>query len=366
MKISISQTELQNAVSVVIKGISSRSTLPILSGILISTSKDLLTLQTTDLEKSVKYSCEALIEEEGEIVVPGKLFFEIVKNLQDAAVSLESIDENIVINCVASSFSIKTLDPQDFPSFPEVETQEHIKIPFNDFSSIVKKVSRVVSKDESRAILTGILISFEDQYIKFVATDSYRLAIAEIENNAPDSSEFEAVISGTFLSEIASLPKTQENISLALSENQIIVSYQNTVFVNRRIEGSFPNYKQLLPESHTMKAIVSTDELIAGVKRVSLLDAISSPIRFDFNHETQTIQISSVAQDIGSAQETLSCKIEGDDTEIAFNFAYVLDGLNAVSTKNIEIETQNSMKPGIIKTKEEENFLYLIMPVRLS
>lgn len=365
MKINISQGELQNAVSIVVKGLSSRSTLPILSGILVKAVQDTLILQATDLEKSVKYSCNALIEEEGEIVVPGKLFFEIVKNLPDAAVSIESHNETAIITCNASSFSLKTLNPQDFPGFPEAESHQQIELPFDEFSSMVKKVSRVVSKDESRAILTGILILLEDNNLKLVATDSYRLAITEntIENINTD---FEAVIAGTFLSEIASLQKTKESLFLALSENQVIVKYLNTVFINRRIEGTFPNYKQLLPASYITRAKVNTEQLMSAVKRTSLLDSVSSPIRFDFNIETQTIQLSSTAQDVGSVQETLPCELEGEDTEIAFNFSYVLDGLASSSTDFIAIEIQNSMKPGILKNTEGEDFLYLIMPVRLS
>lgn len=366
MKISISQTELQNAVSVVAKGLSSRSTLPILSGILLQASQDQIIFQTTDLDKSIKYSCDALIEEEGEIVVPGKLFSEIVKNLPDAAVSINVEGESAIITCNSSSFSIKTLPAQDFPGFPKVETYQHIEIPFDVFSSMVKKVSRVVSKDESRAILTGILISLENNHLKLVATDSYRLAITEADIERNENSSFEAVIAGSFLSEITSLPRMKEPISLALSENQVIVKYQNTVFVNRRIEGSFPNYRQLLPESYETKIDIDTQQLIAAVRRISLLDTVSAPIRFDFNNATQTVQLSSIAQDVGSAQETLSCEIEGGDNEIAFNYAYVLDGLTAAASENISIEIQNSAKPGILKTEESEKFLYLIMPVRLS
>ncbi|MCB7036695.1 DNA polymerase III subunit beta [Eggerthella sinensis] len=366
MKFSINQSELQNALSVVLKGIATRSTLPILSGIYLDAHDDTLTLQATDLELSIQYSVSALIEETGKAVVPGKLFSDIVKNLPDAAVHVEAEDDSAVITCDTASFSIKTLDAEDFPGFPHVDVQQEIAIPFAQFASMVKRVARTVSKDESRAILTGVLITLEDSMLKMVATDSYRLAITETQLEDSAAEEFQAVISGSFLQEIASLPRSDENLKLALAENQIVVTYHDTVFINRRLEGNFPNYRQLLPDSYVTRVSMDVGHLIAGVKRTSLLGQTSSPVRFDINIASQTAQLSAVAQDVGSAQETLSCEGEGEDVEIAFNYAYVLDGLSSVNTDNVYLEVQSSLKPGIFKSAEGENFLYLVMPVRIS
>lgn len=366
VKFSINQGELQNALVVVMKGIATRSTLPILSGVFIEARGDEITLQTTDLELSVQYSVAALIEEEGKAVVPGKLFSDIVKNLPDAAVHVEADDESAIITCDTSSFSIKALNPEDFPGFPHVDVNQRIDIPFSQFSSMVRRVGRVVSKDESRAILTGVLITLEGNSLKMVATDSYRLAISDTE--LPDSTAdgFQAVIAGSFLQDIAALSKTDEPVSIALAENQIVVTYQDTVFVNRRLEGNFPNYRQLLPDSHTTRVTIPVDHLIAGVKRTSLLGQSSSTVRFDISKDTQTTQLSAVAQDVGSAQETISCTVEGEDVEIAFNCTYLLDGLSTIGGGEAYLEVQSALKPGIFKTAGAENFLYLVMPVRIS
>lgn len=365
MRFSINRVELQNAISVVLKGVSTRSTLPVLSGILITAEGDKINLQTTDLEVSIQYSVAALVEEEGRAVVPGKLFSEIVKNLPDAAVHVKAEDEQAFITCDTSSFSIKSLNPDDFPGFPAVDVQQRIEIPFAQFASMVKRVSRVVSRDESRPILTGVLVTLESGLLRMVATDSYRLAVTEAALNS-SADDFQAVISGSFLSEIASLPKTEANVSLALAENQIVVTCQDTVFINRRIEGNFPNYKQLLPDTYVTRATIDVDHLVAGVKRASLMGSSSSPVRFDLNVASQTAQISAASQDIGSAQETLACEIEGEDVEIAFNYAYVLEGLAAVSSDEVYLEVQSSMKPGIFRAPAPESYLYLVMPVRLS
>ncbi len=366
MKFSINQSELQNAIAVVLKGIATRSTLPILSGIYMQAEADHITMQATDLELSIQYTVPALVEEEGKAVFPGKLISDIVKNLPDAAVHVDANEESAIITCDTSSFSIKTLDAEDFPGFPHVDTQQRISIPFSQFSSMVKRVARVVSKDESRAILTGVLITLEGQTLKMVATDSYRLAITETTLTEPAAEGFQAVIAGSFLQELASLSRTDSDISIALAENQIVVTYQDTVFINRRIEGNFPNYRQLLPDSYATRVKINLGHLVSGVKRTSILGQQSSPVKFSIDTASQSIQLSAAAQDVGSAQETISCSGEGESVEIAFNYAYVLDGLGSVATDDVYLEVQSGMKPGIFKSGEGENFLYLVMPVRIS
>ena len=361
MKFSINQTELQNAIVIVLKGVSTRSTLPILSGILLEARGDTLTLQATDLELSIQYSVAALVEEEGKAVVPGKLFSEIVKNLPDAAVHVEADEESALVTCDASSFSLKAFNYEDFPGFPHVDVKQRISIPFAQFSSMVRRVARVVSKDESRAVLTGVLVTLEEGRLRMVATDSYRMALTDADLPDAPADEFQAVISGSFLSEIASLSLPEATLSLALAENQIVVTCEDTVFINRRIEGNFPNYKQLLPEGFVTRAKVDVDRLVSAV-----LGSAEAPVRFDLNTASQTMQLSAATQDVGSAQETIGCEIEGEDVEIAFNYSFVLAGLSAVSTKKVYLEVRSPMDPGILRAEESEDYLYLVMPVRIA
>lgn len=365
MRFTINKTELQSAISVVLKGVSTRSTLPVLSGILVDARGDQIILQATDLEYSVQYTVSALVDEPGRIVVPGKLFSDIVKNLADAAVTVQAGEGEAHITCDTSSFSVRILNAEDFPGFPHVETDQAIAIPFPAFADMVKRVARVVSRDESRAILTGVLVCVEGDVLRMVATDSYRLALCEMpvpDNAAPD---FEAVILGSFLSEIANLPKTEEEVTLALAENQIVATCGPVVLINRRIEGNYPNYKQLLPDTFTSRAEMDVEALAASVKRGSLLSSSTAPMRFDLNTASQTTQITVSSPDVGTAQETLVCQIEGEDAQIAFNSLYVMDGLAAISGEKVTLEVQSEMKPGIFRAAEPENYLYLIMPVRM-
>ena len=363
MKLSINQFELLNALSIVQKGISTRSTLPVLAGVYLEAHADEVCFQTTDLELSIQFTTTALIEEEGAAVLPGKLIVDIVKNLPDAAVHIEATDTDAVISCDSSSFSIKCLNPADFPGFPQVKPEQQITVPFEDFATMARKVCRVVSKDESRAILTGVLIAVEDQTLKMVATDSYRLALTE--KPLPDAvDDFSAVLAGGFVADLAGLPRTGGDISLALAENQVIVSYAGTVFVNRRIEGKYPNYKQLIPPSYETRCLVDRTAFAAAVKRASLLEHSGSHVRISINAASQTIQLTT-SQDVGSTQEIVKAQVEGADVEIGFNSYYVNEGLSVMESPEVALEIQSALKPGIMKGSADENYLYLVMPVRI-
>ncbi len=365
MRFSINKTELTNALNIVTKGVSNRSTLPVLAGILIETKTDEITLQATDLELSVQISIAALIEEEGRTVVPGKLLSEIVRSLPDAAVNIQSTDVDVKVTCDTSTFSIRTLNPEDFPAFPQVETNQSISLPFAMFTTMVKRVSRVVSRDETRAILTGVLVELEDHEIKMVATDSYRLALSKAQLDDAPADGFSAVIAGTFLNDVCSVLTTGEDVTLALAENQIVITCGKTIFINRRIEGSYPNYRQLLPKDYNTRATLDLKALTTCVKRASILSSSSSPMRFDLNIATQTTQIFVNSNDVGSVQETLPSEIVGDDVEIAFNSLYVNEGLSVIKDEKVYFDVQSSMKPGVFHTFGSDEFLYLIMPVRI-
>ncbi|HAM16251.1 MAG TPA: DNA polymerase III subunit beta [Eggerthellaceae bacterium] len=363
MKFSINQAELQNSLVIVQKGITNKSTMPVLSGIYAEAKGDEVTFQSTDLELSIQYTVMALVEEEGKAVFPGKLISDIVKNLPDAAVHVEADEESAIVSCESSSFSIRCLNPVDFPAFPEILPEQSVSVPFDDFSTMARKVCRVVSRDESRAILTGVYIAVEEGTLKLVATDSYRLAMTQLPLEG-QREDFNAVVAGSFMSDLASLPKTGEDITLSLAENQIIVSYGGTVFINRRIEGRYPNYKQLIPSSYETRCIVDRAALSSAVKRASLLDHSGSQVRVSISAESQSIQLST-SQDAGSTQELVRADVEGADVEIGFNSHYMNEGLAAMDSSRVFLEIQGPLKPGIMKGDEGENYLYLVMPVRI-
>ena len=363
MKFSVNQGELLGALSVVQKGIAQRSSLPILAGVHVEARADEVSLQTTDLEMSVQHRTAALVDSEGEAVLPGKFFIDIVKNLPDAAVHIEAREDEAVITCESSSFSIRCLNAADFPGFPHVEPERQISVPFDEFSSMARKVARVVSKDESRMILTGVLVEVEDGALKLVATDSYRLAVAEyvLERETDD---FSAVLPGSFVQDLSALQKTGGDISIALAENQVIASYGGTVLINRRIEGKYPNYKQLIPPGYETRCVLEKNAFTSAVRRASLLDSSGSQVRISVNAPSQTIQLDT-SQEVGSTREIVKARIEGEDVEIGFNSLYLTEGLNAIDSGEVSLELQGALKPGIMRGVPEEGYLYLVMPVRI-
>lgn len=367
MKVSITKNELVYALSVVSRGMSSRSTLPILSGILLVAKEKELIFQTTDLENSIKCSVTAFIEQEGQTVIPGKLFGDIVKTLPDAAIQLSTTNNNqIKIECLESSFLLNTLNADDFPHFPEIESTQEITLPIARLTTMVQHVFKAVSKDEHRVILTGILITVKENNVSLVATDSYRLAISEATLTNPITESFEVIVPGRLFSDIIKSASSEDEISIGVTDNQIIFMFENSVFITRKIEGTYPNYQQLIPSDHELSAVVETEDLIATVRRISLLAQTNSSIKFSFSIENQNIHISSQTQDVGQASEYVKAEVEGNDIEIAFNHQFVMDGLSSINSEKTLIELQSSKKPGIFKSTGTDRSIYLAMPVRLG
>ncbi len=366
MRISIARSELLDALTVVSKGMSSRSTLPILSGILLVAEGDTVSLQATDLEVSVRHSTAAMVDQGGQTVIPGKLLGDIVRTLPEAAVALEKDGDVVVVKCQHSSFTLKTLNPADFPKFPEVSVDKQVSLPAQLLGSMVKKVSKAVSRDETRAILTGVRLMIEGPSVRMVATDSYRLATSEVVLAEQPSEEMDVVIPGRALEEVTRIASSTDTVTLGTSDNQIVFGFGETTFVTRRIEGSFPNWKQLIPKECETSVVLDTEEFLSAVKRVSLMALHNSPLRLSVSVEDQTLSLSATTQDVGDASEDIMVKAEGKDVEIAFNHTFLVDGLVSTTADTVTVEIQNSLKPGIMKSGGEEEFLYLLMPVRLG
>ena len=366
MRFNIAKDELIEVLNVVSKGMSSRSTLPILSGILVSAEDSSVTFQTTDLEISIRHSIVADVLEPGRTVVPGKLFNDISKALPDAAVTVATDVDQVVISCLDSAFTLSTLNPVDFPAFPQVETSTKVVLPSKRLSEAVRKVGKAVSRDESRAILTGMLFAVEDDTVRLAATDSYRLAVADVLIDEGDPYEpFQAIIPGRTFEEVSKMASGYDTISIAFSENQVVFSFGACTFVSRKIEGTYPNYKQLLPKDSACTIKMPVQELIATVKRVSILAQAHTPVRFSFSVEEQKVTVSAKTQDVGASRAALEAEVEGESMEIAFNHQYLLDGLQSVDG-DVLIKLQSSLKPGTLHAADDDSFLYLAMPVRLA
>jgi DNA polymerase-3 subunit beta len=366
MKISIARGELLEALTIVSRGLSSRTTLPILSGVHLSTHGDSVLFQATDLEVSIKTSSKAKIEAPGQTVLPGKLLTDVVRSLPEAAVSIDTTTPGSAsVRCGQSSFSMKTLSPEDYPKFPEVSAEDTVSIPTDKFSAIVQQVSKSVSRDETRPILTGILVVVELGSLRMVATDSYRLCIRDIPIEGLEG-ETELVVPGKAMEDVAKLAGSADVLTLGAADNQVIFTFGGTTFVSRRIEGSFPNYRQLLPKEHTTRAVIDRAELLDAVKRVSLMAQQSTPLRVKVSVAEHTLTLSAATQDVGEAVESLQVTPSGEDVEIAFNHSYLLDGVSVADGDTVALEVTSPLKPGVLVPAEGDGFTYLLMPVRLG
>jgi DNA polymerase-3 subunit beta len=363
MKLSIARGELLDALAIVTKALSSRTTLPILSGILFTASGNEVVLQSTDLEISIKNSAPAAVEEKGSVVLPGRLLSEVVRSLPEEAVRIETASfDQVRVVCGGASFTLRSLSPDDFPKFPDLAPDTTVSLPTDVLQSLVKKVSKAVSRDEARPILTGVLLVIDGSEIRMVATDSYRLAVATEQLEQPTAERIEVVVPGKAVEEIPRLSSPGDTVRLGISNNQVVFEFGSSVYVTRRIEGSFPNYRQLIPADGETRVVVSRVELEEAAKRVSLLAQHNAPLRLKVTEGT--LNLTAQTQDVGEATEDLMVATEGEPIEIAFNHAFLVDGITSSNEESLRFVASSPLKPGVFKSVNDDSFTYLIMPVR--
>lgn len=364
MKITLTQTDLNNALNIMQKAVASKNILPILSGILFKIDNGYLDLYSTDLEMSI--NCRLQINNADgveSVVVPAKLISDIVKNLPDSKIDLVIDGNNIKLYCGQSLFEIKTLPAEDFPGFPGQQAQKTILMSSKKLSEIVRQVIKASSKDETRPILCGILTIIENNKIKIVTTDSYRLAIREMESDVDVGEEIKVIIPARCMDEIAKITGDVD-IEISPSKNQVYFKIGSVIIVSRLIEGNYPNYQQLLPDNYEVKVKLEKEKFISSIKRVALLSQSNGLIKIKTTKEK--VQLSAGVADLGSAVEDVNAEVDGEDMEIAFNAQYVIDGLNSIMDDEVYLYLNNPIRPGILRPVKEQNFTYLIMPIRIG
>ena len=363
MKLTINKQSLLTAINKVIKATASRPSVPYLSGVMISVKDSEMTLFASDLETSIQTKVDCLVESEGVVAVAGKILANIINALPDTAIHLYDEGELLKISAGQSEFEIRKINTDDFSTFPPIVSEQEVIIPADKLSLMIKKVSKAVSRDESRVVLTGVLFTVEEDVVTMVSTDSFRLALIEQKLEQPTNKTFEVLIPGKVLDDIARMITGAESVKIASSANQTLFSFDDTKILTRRLEGKFPNYKQLIPSSYTTKAITNHAELLESVRRVSLLALNNAAISVEVSAEDQTLSLNSKTQELGAAKESILVKTEGTDNTIAINYSYFIDGLTSINSDTVYLEIQDPLRPGILRAPEE-NFTYLVMPVR--
>jgi DNA polymerase-3 subunit beta len=270
------------------------------------------------------------------------------------------------IACGKSKYRIPTLEPADFPEFPHVELERTVELPSSRLAQMVSKVYRVTSKDNSRAILQGVQLTVENNTIRLVATDSYRLAVCDTNVATMIDEPFTAIVPGNTFHDVLALPSMADEITVGTTDSQVVFSFGNTTFISRRIEGNFPNYRQLISGNSNTKVTINVQDFAAALKRVSVLATTSPSVRFDVSAADNTMRMTASSPDQGESSEVIDVEVEGDDVVIALNHRFVSDCMSAVDAgSDLMLELEGSMRPGIFRSFSEINYLYLLMPVRL-
>lgn len=367
MKVVANREELAEKLQLVGRGVSTRTSVQILAGIMLRASAGALDLSATDMEISLRVSLDASVEEEGAVVVPGRLLVDIVRLLPSGEVTLEHrAEEGIArLTCGTASYQLHTYGPEDFPRLPEIEPENAFTVEREAFLDTIARVGRSASRDESRPVLTGVLVRFEGGKVIMAATDSYRLSVKETPLTQGPGHELEAIVPARALAELARIGQaaTSDTLDVGVQENQVVFGVDGVWLTARRIDGQFPNYRQLLPEQFEAEVHLPREELLDVVRRTGLLAQRKSPLRLRF--EEGELTVSAQTQDVGEARESLPISYGGEPIEIGFNAEFLRDGLESVTDENVRLKLISPLRPGLIHG-ESDDFLYLIMPIRLA
>lgn len=370
MKFICEREKLLKAINSVVKGASSKTTMPILEGILIQTNDNEIKLTTYDLEIGIEYVIESEIEEQGITVVNALMFSEIIRKLPDTQISIVLNENNLlVIECEGSLYKLATMNPEEFPELPKINIENSIQLDQRTLKSMVRKSIFAVSIEENRPIFTGCLFEINENKLNVVAVDGFRLAWTSnfLENK---STNFKAVIPGKTLNEVNKiLSDSYDYIKIGVSKNQALFEMENCKIVTRLLDGEFLNYKSVIPQNWETRIRVNKKDIQECFERISLISASIAekekkyPVKVKIEVGKVTI---SCTNQTGDAKEELYIETEGKELEAGFNPKYFLDALKVIDDEEIFIAFGTNISPCVIRPIENEDYSYMILPIRMK
>jgi DNA polymerase III subunit beta len=335
---------------------------------MISVEGDQPMLLATDMEVGLRVPLAGEIVQPGVAVLPARLLLDVVRSLPGENVTLElrPAEQDVELISGPAKFHLRTLRSEDFPELPAPDPQAGMTLPTQVFVETALQVSRSASKDETRPVLTGVLISAGGQELTMVATDSYRLSVKHSTLESALTDTIEANVPARALQELARIAQSIEEpeLRISLGQNQVVFQIGQVVLSSRLIDGQFPNYRQLLPESVEHELRVASSEIADVVRRVSLLAQKNAPLRLGFSEGQLTV--SAQTPDVGEASEALPVPFSGEPFDIGFNPEFLRDGLESVESEELVLKLISPLRPGLIESPEGGGFVYLIMPIRLN
>lgn len=368
MKLSIKRDELVSKLSIVSRAVSTRAATQALSGVLLTAADGVVTIAATDLDMGLRTSLEAEVEAEGTVLLPGRLLAEVVRSLGDSTVEIETreAEHDVEIRSGSSSFHLRVLPAEDFPQLPKAGEESGVKLPAKALEASIELVARAASRDDMRPVLTGVFVNASGAEMTMVATDSYRLAVKRTELENELSGEIEANIPARALRELSRILTAEEaeEATIWLLSNQAVVEAGSITLTTRLIDGQFPNFRQLLPESYEHDVRLPRGEFLEVARRVSQLAQRNAPLRLAF--EAGQLTIAAETPDVGDAKETMPAAFEGEALEIGFNPEFLKEGIESVEGEDVLLRLISPLRPGLLQPVENEDFRYLVMPIRLN
>ena len=370
MKIVCYKDTLLKALNSVIKGVASKTTNPILEGILIQTNDNQIRLTTYDMELGIEYIIDSDVKQQGSTVVNAIMFSEIIRKLPDSEIYITLNENNLLeIECEGALYKLTTMNPDEFPELPKIEVENSIDLEQNMLKNMIKRTIFAVSTEENRQIFTGCLFEVENNKLNVVAVDGFRLALRSIYLPVKVS-DFKAVIPGKTLNEINKiLSDSFENIKIGIAKNQALFEMENCKIVSRTLDGEFLNYKSVIPNTWETRIRVNKNNLQDSFERISLISASSKKKKKKYPVKVSVdigkIIISCTNQ-TGEAKEEIFISTEGKNIEVGFNPKYFLDALKAIDDEEVFVEFGTSISPCLIKPIENNEYVYMILPIRLK
>ena len=368
MKLTIGQEKFITGLQAVQNVVSTRTTLPILSNVLLNAVGDRLTLTATDLDVTISKTVEAKVEIDGNFTMPVKKLLSIAREVGGRQIEMDVSKNQCSIKSGSSAYRVNGLPAEEFPPIPNFSGQTTIQMPQETVKTMLRRTSFAVSTDENRYVLNGLYLSFKENKLTMVATDGRRLALAEEDVELKDDNPLEVIVPTKAIQELSRSLGDKGNVEIQITENQVSFGLKEndgtgSLIVSKLVEGAYPNYKQVIPAESKHRVTLDKEELFHALRRAEIMTSEkANSVKLTFTENNLTFTANS--PEVGESRETMAIKYEGEETSIAFNPQFFIDPLKALEEDEVHFEFTDQLSPGVVKVNHP--FLYVIMPMRTS
>jgi DNA polymerase-3 subunit beta len=366
MKLICLKDNLKLGVNVAEKMVGKNISLPILSNFLLNAEDGFLKITATDLEIGINVWINGKIDKKGSVTVPAKLFSNLINNLPEDKITLETKDKNLKISSKSYNFQLVGADPKEFPILPKIEKETAIEIEADLLQKSLSQVMSAASLSEARPELAGAFFNIDKSAIKIAATDSFRLAEKTInkEFKANGRPPHTFIIPLRAVNEVIRILEGKDKVNIKVSKNQIFFEVERINLISRLIEGDYPNYTQIIPKGHKTRVILNKEKLINAIKLASFFSSKVNDVKLNVNDDSEELEASSSDSERGQSTINIKAKIQGEPSSLSFNHHYLLDGLNNIIDEEVVIEFNGDSSPTVLRSVSNDTYIYLIMPIK--